>query len=417
MRWLGIALRVAFVVVTAPVAFGALSATCTLERDPSTLSGRGATLFGWASAHLDAPFDGYGPTDDFVGAFDVILLSNLAMGLHQSARLDPSRETESTRLLRRVVDRVISPDVSPTHRALASMALDDHNLYFTHALLVLSLARAHGDDRHDALARRLAIHLARRTTSDPTFHAPSYPGSARWPADESATLAALHAYDVVYREHRGDAATRGWLAWMAAHRTASGLPWSATGGLSYARISRGCALSYMAFYTAQFAPEESDALYRAYVREHRIAQLGVSGFREWPPGVDRGGDVDAGLVLFGWGMAATGIGLGAARIHGDRGQVVGIERIADLVGVPVGDHYALAPTLGMAMLFAGETATPWFDGAPVPTAPSSAPGLPILPALLSLFWIALDAWLLRGAWRLRAGAKLSGGSAPPSSAG
>lgn len=257
---------------------------------------------------------------------------------------------------------------------------------------------SHGDRRHDALAPRLAAHLAARSRGDLTFHAPSFPGSTRWPADQAATLAALHAVDAVSGEHTAERPIRGWLAWMAAHRDAHGLPWSATGGTSYTRIPRGCALSYISFYGAQFAPAESDAIYRAYVAQHGLDTLGVSAFREWPAGIDRGSDADAGLVLFGWGMAATGIGLGAARIHGDRVRVVGIERIADLVGVLLGRRYALAPTLGMAMLFAGETATPWF-GAQRVVASERGAALPWLPLALSAIMLALEAWLLRGALR------------------
>jgi hypothetical protein len=395
---LGIALRIAFVIVTAPLAWGATSASCTWGHDTHAFTARGATLHGWATRHLDAPFAGYGALDDLtVRAFDAILVSNLAMGLHQTARLDASREAECARSLRLAADRIVSAQVSPTRLALERMPLDDHNLYFSHALLVLALSRAHGDDRRDALAARLAAHLAARSAADATFHARSYPGSSRWPADQSATLAALYAFDQVYASDRGARATRGWLAWARGHHTRDGLPWSATGGLSYARISRGCALSYLVLYTAQFAPDESDAWYRAYTQHHGIALGGVEGFREWPVGVDRGSDADAGLVLFGWGMAATGIGLGAARIHGDEARAVGIERIADLVGMPVGDHYALAPTLGTAMLFAGETATPWF-GDPVARASERRVSWPWLPALLAALSVAFDAWLVRGAW-------------------
>lgn len=390
------AIRVLLMLALAPWLLGAVSASCTLGHDTNALTSRGASLFGWASSHLDRAFDGYGPLDDLtVRAFDAILLSNLAMGLHQTARLDASREDESARLLRFAVDRVISAEVSPTRRALEHMTLDDHNLYFSHALLVLSLSRAHGDDRHDALARRLAIHLDTASRADPSFHARSYPGSPRWPADQSATLAALHAYDHAFGDTRSQRATRGWLAWMRAHRT-DDLPWSATGATSYTRIPRGCALSFITFYTAQFAPAESDALYRTYVARHGIDVGGLAGFREWPPGVDRGSDADAGLVLFGWGMAATGIGLGAARMHGDRPRVVGIERIADVVGLPIGRRYVLAPTLGMAMLFAGETATPWFDDAPArPIASDASPHVPWLPGLIAALLLALEVALAR----------------------
>lgn len=398
VRSFAIVLRVLFALVLAPWTFGAVSAGCRFGHDTHAMTARGASLFAWARDHLDEEWHGYALGDDLgVGAFDAILLSELAVGLHQSARLDPAREAESARLLRVVADRIVSADTAPQHRPLTQRSLDDHNLYYTHALLVLSLSRLHGDDRRDALATSLARHLDARSCASDTFHARSYPGSPRWPADQSATLAALHAYRAAYGGEVGVRATRGWLAWMEHHRASGNLPWSATGDTSYTRIPRGCALSYITFYTAQFAPDESDRLYRAYVASHGLDVLGVSGFREWPPGVDRGSDADAGVVLFGWGMAATGIGLGAARIHGDEARVVGIERIADLVGVPVGRSYALAPTLGMAMLFAGETAAPWADeaGQARAPAPATTPAFPILPLGIAAVWLLLELLVLR----------------------
>lgn len=397
MRPFSIAIRVLLALVLFPWTFGAVSAGCRLGHDTRAMTARGRSLFAWAAVHLDEEWQGYGPSDDLtIRDFDAILLSELAVGLHQSARLEPEREHEAARLLRIVADRVVSAEASPTDRSLEQMTLDDHNLYFSHALLALTLSRAHGDDRRDALAAALARHLDARSRESDTFHARSYPGSPRWPADQSATLAALHAYRSVHGGDVGERATRGWLAWMEHHRAAGGLPWSATGDTSYTRVPRGCALSYISFYAAQFAPDESARVYRAYVASHGLDVLGVSGFREWPPGVDRGSDADAGIVLFGWGMAATGIGLGAARIQGDEARVVGIERLADLVGTPVGRSYALAPTLGMAMLFAGETATPWFD-APARAARETpaAPALPWLPLGLALVWLAIEAALLR----------------------
>lgn len=387
-------LRVACALPIIVLLWGALSATLNTGHDTEALTASGAARLAWATRHLDARFEGYGPIDDLgVRAFDVILLSNLAMGLHQTARLDPHREAECVRLLGIVVDRVVRAEVSPTGVPLTRMQLDDHNLFFSHALLSLSLAAAHGDRRHEALALRLARHLV-RASSDVSAHAQSYPASPRWPADQSVTLAALYAFDQTHQTQLATQPTARWLRWLRGHSSPDGLPWSTTGALSYARTPRGCALSFITFYTAQFAPEESDHLYAAYVRAQGIDTLGVAGFREWPRRVDGGSDVDAGPVLLGWGTAATGIGLGAARVHHDEARVVGIERLASLVGVPFGDGYLLAPTLGEAMLFAGETATPWF-GEAGSAHTATTPEWPILPLLLSALWGLLAWWLLR----------------------
>jgi hypothetical protein len=397
------ALRAFSLAITIPLLLGAATTTCTTrEADRAVLSRRGELQYEWARAHLTAPFDGYGAFDDLtVGVFDVILLSNLASGLMNVAVLEPPRRSELVPLASEVAERALSDAVAPSG-VREGRNVGDHNLYASHLLLILGIEhrirRLAGDDpstEHDAIAERLARHLRQRSLDHASAHARSYPGSARWPADQSVTLAALQLHD---REHDASLSAepiRRWLAWLRTHET-DGLPWSAVGALSYARTPRGCALSFMSVYMARFAPDEGARVYARYRHGHGIEVLGFQGFREWPRGSGGGSDVDAGPVIFGWGTAATGIGLGAARLYDDRQTAAGIERTADAVGggVPFSGRYLLAPTLGQAMLFSGSTATPWDD--PVPEEGSRDTGWPIGAALWLASLLALDGWLVRG---------------------
>lgn len=389
--------RLTLLLATLPLTIALCTTTCSpreVERD--ALSRRGELQYRWARDHLRAPFDAYGLDDDLgVQAFDVILLSNLASGLMNVSRLTDDRDQELAELATEVARRALTESVAPPHFG-DGRHLGDHNLYGSHLLLLLSiehhlLAEAGADPdahtEHDAIAARVARALRAASLSHPSAHARSYPGSPRWPADQSVTLAALDRYD---REHGTDLSaepTRRWLRWMAAHQT-DGLPHSETGTLRYATIPRGCALSFLSLYVGRFAPEEGARIYARYRAAHGIDWLGWRGFREWPIGVDGGSDVDAGPVIFGWGTAATGIGLGAARLMGDRERTAGIERIADTVGgsVPRSGRYLLAPTLGQAMLFSGETATPWDERVPPPVVATASTGWPVGAALA---WLAL----------------------------
>lgn len=148
---------------------------------------------------------------------------------------------------------------------------------------------------------------------------------------------------------------------------------------------------------SRFAPEEGARIYARYRAVHGIDWLGWRGFREWPVDVDGGSDVDAGPVIFGWGTAATGIGLGAARLMGDQEMTAGIERIADTVGMslPLSGRYLLAPTLGQAMLFSGETATPWDERVPPSEVATTGTGWPIGAALMWLALLLVQALLAR----------------------
>lgn len=408
-RMIGFALRVwartwrtAIVLATLPWLPGLFAASCTShELAPRpVMTPRAELRYEWAREHLRGSWDGYGVLDDMgVRAFDIVILSHLAVGLANVAALDPSREEELRSLAREVARRAMSAEVSPSHRPAGRTVIGDHNLYASHLLLIVGVAHRLGVTDHDALARRLAQHRRRRSLASPDAHARSYPGSARWPADQAVTLAALDLYDREHGTHLAERPIRRWLAWLSRHQT-DGLPWSTTGSLRYARVPRGCALSWMSAYMAQFAPEEGAQLYARYRARHGIDWYGWRGMREWPPDHDGGSDVDAGPVLLGWGTAATGLGLAPARLYGDEAQYAGTERIADTVGlrVPGSGRYLLAPTLGRAILFSGDTATFWHER------PASMQRTerewPLGPMALLLFLSVLDAWLVRGLLRV-----------------
>ena len=71
-----------------------------------------------------------------------------------------------------------------------------------------------------------------------------------------------------------------------------------------------------------------------------------------------------GPIVFDVGMAATGLGLGPARLFRDADRYATIRRTALTFGVPswIPLHgYVTAPLLGEAILFHGRTARPWFN--------------------------------------------------------
>src|SRR6186713_3077305 len=135
----------------------------------------------------------------------------------------------------------------------------------------------------------------------------------------------------------------------------------------YATTPRGCAASWTQLYLGQVAPDVARAQYTHY-RTHMSADvLGFGGFREWPSERARGMDTDSGPIVFGVGMAATGLGLGPARLFGDVDRYATIRRTALTFGVPswIPSHgYVTAPVLGEAILFHGRTARRWFAAPP-----------------------------------------------------
>jgi len=83
----------------------------------------------------------------------------------------------------------------------------------------------------------------------------------------------------------------------------------------------------------------------------------------------------------GVGMAATGLGLGPARMMHDGTQYTRIMRSASTFGLPTrllsARRHLSSPLLGEAILFSGETARVWFEyplsRAPYPSDPPGPP--------------------------------------------
>lgn len=324
----------------------------------------------YLKAHFESRFDGYGVTDVFVPQFAAVFLSHSAMGFLNVGLSDHERRAEVGPLLDEVLERALSPSVSPYGKSPADIRnLGDHNLYLSHLNLILGCRRKIiGDETHDSLHARISDHLARKSVGSGVGHARSYPGSARFPADQSVTLASLALYDSCHGTSLSGRPIVLWLNVMKGRATDPRTKLhksSISSSYPNARLPRGCALSWTALYMAQFAPDEARTLYTGYREEFLTDVAGWGGFREYPDGIERSMDADSGLIILGLGMAATGLGVGPARLFGDRKAYASILRTAASVGSPTipswRRSFRLSPLLGEAILFHGMTARIW-DG-------------------------------------------------------
>jgi hypothetical protein len=394
--------------------------------------------FAFARRHLHQAFDGYGQTEVLAEAFDVVALSHFAAGLMNVHVAEHARRDEVLELLDEVVRRAKSPKVVPSGLADgrpidASVRLDDHNLYFSHLAVILGVRRlvaCDGERRDqrctvdpgdDALQSRLVEHLSERTLASPLHHAPSYPDSDMWPADQAVTLLALRLHDEAFGTRLLDAPLAGYLETMEEHTDpatqlfhsavidpTSPLPTEVAG---YAKTPRGCAASWTQLYLGQVAPDVAHAQYTHY-RAHMSADvLGFGGFREWPSGRAMGMDGDSGPIVFGVGMAATGLGLGAARLFGDAERYATIRRTALTFGVPswIPSHgHVTSPLLGEAILFHGRTARPWFTTTPAAPSPRGS-SFSLASLALLVLYATLAGMGIRRLWAASA-AKRAGGA-------
>ena len=82
-------------------------------------------------------------------------------------------------------------------------------------------------------------------------------------------------------------------------------------------IPRGCDLSLRIALLAESDPSLARQVYESYVGTFWSDGLIVDGFREWPDGVHRPANADSGPIIEGVGLAASGLGIAAARAVGD----------------------------------------------------------------------------------------------------
>jgi hypothetical protein len=170
-----------------------------------------------------------------------------------------------------------------------------------------------------------------------------------------------------------------------------------------AAVPRGCALGWSILFLTHLDPQFAAAEYQRFRAAMFVDYGPVGGFREYPAGREGPADMDSGPILFGVGVAATGFGLGAARLMGDEPAFRRMMTMGNLAGFPAWWRgrrwYRTAGPIGNAIMLCCLTAGPWPDDPSWPdlsrpSAPPAGPGA--FPLLLAGLWLLLLYALVRG---------------------
>lgn len=278
---------------------------------------------------------------DFGGTpagFRAITLSHIADGCVSQAKEKPERVDAAKQCVARAYAQglALQPKACPKGVCDAkTLATTVDPLFLAHLLLVMGANDALGPCADEALHLELSRALAEASVADPFAHLPSYRSfSLRWPADQSALLAALHRTDVAHGTSFHVEPTKAYFAFIdekGLHR--SGLPKSeVTGKGPGAKYPRGCAQSFISRYLAEVDAARTLAWWKTYRSGYFVTlPLGIAGFREWPLGVDGQVDSDSGPVVFGIGTAASALAISAAKANGDSVTARQLERSAETV--------------------------------------------------------------------------------------
>lgn len=110
--------------------------------------------------------------------------------------------------------------------------------------------------------------------------------------------------------------------------------------------SRGCANGFFFPLAREIDPALADSLYQVFAASFWQETGLAAGWREFPHGSNHPStcfDPDSGPVVGGFGTSATGLGLGAARLHADHERACRLGAGLIAAAVPLPDGSLLVP--------------------------------------------------------------------------
>ncbi len=294
---------------------------------------------------------------------EIMAFSLIADACAAQVSADVAHDDADRAAARRCVERAFAQAMKTKPKA-ASFDTGREGLWLSHVNLILGDGDATGPCLDHDLHRRVSRGLKNGSLADPTGLTSSYASKReRWPADQAATLASLKRYEHAH----DDVVTPEVLAeFVRATSKASDkvlqLPWSELHGMHGGTHPRGCALSFSIRYLAEVHPTLARQWWQAYAKNFVVDRVVLVGFREWPPGVNRGPDVDSGPIVQGVGASATAFAVAAARTMGDEALALRLEATDAIVSaaatVDEATKKASASTLASAIRFQGAHARP-----------------------------------------------------------
>ena len=244
--------------------------------------------------------------------------------------------------------------------------------------------------------RRRCDQFADLLRTSPTPFPPSYRGLS-WPCDTLPAIHSLVISDSMMKDEAYSAVIRNWLATVK-EKTESGtglLPHTAE--IRYGDPSseaRATSQTIILRFLRDIDPAWAQEQYLKFREQFFVTRLGIPAIREYPPPINKPGDIDSGPLITGVSTSATVVGMGVASVYGDYEFAQAISQVGEAIGVPFG-HEKRAYLGGYlpvadAFLVHASTARPWLEGTVTQ----------VVPLEISPFWrcsihlISMIVWFL-----------------------
>jgi hypothetical protein len=306
----------------------------------------------------------------FDGQSAIAIYQMAIMGLSQIVSEHPETREEFLPALRSAADRLVDPQTL----AYAARRYGQHGVvrvdpgeghaYLGYLGLALGMLRAvDRDTPHAKLHDRINETLAQRLSRAPHGLIETYPGET-WPPDVAAVAGSIGLHARITGTDQSSLLKSWSLRYerCAVDRSGYLVQRVKSGSCVPADLPRGSGTAIASYFIGFADPALSARLERALAEHGARSYLGFGGVREYLPARVGRGDLNAGPIVLGLSVGASGYALAAARSHGDRELFERVYRSAHLFGVPIRHDgartFAVGGVLGNALLSAMLTARP-----------------------------------------------------------
>ncbi|MBX3232044.1 MAG: hypothetical protein KIT84_19985 [Labilithrix sp.] len=305
----------------------------------------------------------------FDGQSTIAIHQMALLGLGQIVLDHPEKREAYLPAMRAAADHLADPSVlvyaDQVYAAEGDRAYDEGRAYLGYTNLGLGMLRMiDPDGPHAPLHDRITADLTRRIAASKHGMIETYPGET-WPPDVAAVVGSIGLHARATKTDRSELLAR-WAETFerCALHGKTGLLFQrmTSGSCEAVDAPRGSGTAIASYFLSFATPVLARRLYDALVAELWVDVLGFGGVREYASGFTGEGDVNAGPILFGVSVGATGFAIAATRTHGDRARFRGLYRSTSLFGVPTSvdgrTAFAAGGVLGNALLLAMLTARP-----------------------------------------------------------
>lgn len=280
-------------------------------------------------------FDGFTKDDLFIKNFmpkawgqDIAALSNMAEALRNTKNDNAFRErsralrSEKIFLIERVVEFALHPKVNPWKKDIAKVTDFNHyGYYLEHLNIILGCYQDVADKKYLELNTRVSEYLREESLAQKNAHARLIPHvKMRWAADQAAIIYSLWLYDQNNGTNYHVESKNRWIEYMENHgkHQETGMYITEVMGVKdYSNQPRGCSHAYMCYYMAHFDRSHGREQWELFKEHMMVPRFFLSGFREYLPGYKGKWTPDSGPIIFGVGVAATGLALKPMKVWGE----------------------------------------------------------------------------------------------------